>query len=313
MAPGPNTVTATPPGLPTAESPWVRFWHRPVRAERLALMRIMLAAALLGDQLLQFLPNLDEFYGPNGTGAAGIFDDYQLKMWRVTYFFFGTDNLAILYPVAWLWVAATVALLLGWKTRWMAVLVWFLTRCFEERNPNILYGGDSVMKAAVFLLMLAPSGKALSIDAWQQRRRGLLQGPVWVPPWSLRLMQIQLCLIYLTAGLAKLQGDDWFSGTTWWEGTSIHYFLNDTTMARWSFAQLSIPFWITMSLTYFIVVWEVLFSLMVLNRWTRPVWLLIGILFHLGILASVAIDWFVFYTLTFYAVWIPDSFWQRRD
>ena len=299
-------------GLVGAERRWVTFWHKPVRAERLAMMRVFLALALLADELLQFLPNMAEFYGPEGIGAAGNFDDRQLRMWRVTYFFFGTDNLSILLPVFWVWVAVTLALLVGWRTRWMSILVWFLTRCFAERNPNIIYGGDSVLSAALFLLMLAPCGEALSVDAWRNRRPGLLEGPALIPPWSLRLIQIQLCLIYLSAGLAKVQGDGWFQGT-WWYGTSLHYFLNDTTMARWSYAEFPIPFWLTMPMTYVLASWEVLFSFLVMNRRTRPWCLLFGVMVHLGILATVAIDWFVFYTLAFYAVWIPDWFWQRFD
>ena len=43
-----------------------KFWHQPMQAEGLALMRILLGLALLADQLLQILPNLEEFFGPTG-------------------------------------------------------------------------------------------------------------------------------------------------------------------------------------------------------------------------------------------------------
>jgi hypothetical protein len=296
-------------------------------------MRILLAAALLADELFQLLPNMADFFGPDGIGPAGMFDAHQMQNWRLTYYFFGTDNLTVLYCAFAVWVAVTVGFLIGWQTRGMSVLVWFFTRCFLERNPNIVYGGDSVLLAAVFLLMFTPSGDALSIDAWLKRRRGLLVGPAWVPPWSLRLMQVQLCLIYLSTGLIKLAGDSlgstplpewnhwqewpqWFHDNfqgTWWDGTSLHYFLNDTTMTRWSFVQFPLPFWITAVMTYFVVSWEILFPLLVMNRRTRPWTLMIGLLFHLGILVSVAIDSFVFYTLTFYALWTTDSFWRRFE
>ena len=76
--------------------------------------------------------------------------------------------------------------------------------CWLSRNPNILNGGDDTLQVALFLLMLSPSGKALSLDAWLRRRFFGQSGPDWVPPWSIRVMQIQLCIIYLTTGLAKL-------------------------------------------------------------------------------------------------------------
>ena len=45
------------------------------------------------------------------------------------------------------------------------------------------------------VLMLSPCGAALSVDAWRARRRDPGRGPAWVPPWSLRLIQIQLAVI----------------------------------------------------------------------------------------------------------------------
>src|SRR5262249_18495964 len=144
----------------------------------------------------------------------------------------------------------------------MTVAVWFLTRCFIERNPNILNAGDRVLLIGLFLLMLAPSGRALSVDAWLRRRRGRTVGPEWTAPWSVRLFQIQLCLIYLTTGLRKLKGDHWMKGPwrewlhgTWWDGTSIHYVLNDTSLNHWSFVQFPLPLWATAPLTYASAFW----------------------------------------------------------
>src|SRR5438445_642538 len=65
-----------------ALTPWARFWHQPVRAERLALMRILLGLSLLTDQLFQYLPNLEEFFGPTGVAPRGLHDWYQLAVWR---------------------------------------------------------------------------------------------------------------------------------------------------------------------------------------------------------------------------------------
>ncbi|HYV35795.1 MAG TPA: HTTM domain-containing protein [Gemmataceae bacterium] len=337
-------MSTTAAALPPTDWFWVRFWHKPVRAERLALMRIMLTTALLADQLVQYAPNLAEFFGPEGVAYAGLWDVRQLKEWRISYVFFGTDNLFVIYSAFALWVTVTILLLVGWQTRWINVLCWLLTRCFLERNPNIIYGADDVLQAAMFLLILTPSGAAWSLDAWRKRRQGLLEGPVWVPPWSLRIIQIQLCLIYCTSGLAKLKGAEWGEGfwTTWpegitlpllwerlgqwlrnsqrqwpkgswWDGTAIHYVINDTTMARWAYARFPIPFWITRIMTYTTVWWEVLFPLLVLSRWSRPYALVFGIMFHVGVLITVDIGWFGYYMLSFYAVWVPDSFWQRFD
>jgi hypothetical protein len=282
-----------------------------VRAERLAVMRILLGVALLTDQLFQLLPNFETFYGPEGVAPEGLLDSRQLANWRWTMLFFNTDYLPVLYTVFALWVAATFLMLIGWRSRLMSVLVWFLTMCFINRNCNILNGGDDTLQAGLFLLMLGPSGHALSVDAWRRRRAGR-PWPAVTPAWPVRLLQIQLCMIYLSTGLVKLKGEGFLEGT-WWDGTSIHYALNYVTMSRWSFAQLPVPFWLTAILTYVSVWWEVLFTPLVLFRRTRGAALLFGILFHLGIFLALEVGWFGWYTLALYGVWVPDSFWTRRD
>jgi hypothetical protein len=289
-----------------AGAAWTRFWHAPLRAERLALTRILLGAALLAEQLFEYLPHFGELFGPGGVAPAGLHDAAQLGHWRWTVLFFHTDDLAVLYPVFGLWVAATAALTLGWRTRLMNVVVWFLTMCFVNRNPRVLNGGDDVLQVGLFLLMLAPSGRALSLDA--RRPRG--SGPAFTPAWPVRVLQVQLCMIYLSTGLAKLKGDGPFSGT-WWAGTSVHYALNDVTMSRWSFAQLPLPFWLTAALTYVSVWWEVLFTPLALGRRTRRWALAYGVLFHAGVWLTLEVGWFSFYTLALYGVWVPCAFWQK--
>jgi hypothetical protein len=195
--------------------------------------------------------------------------------------------------------------------------------------------------------MLAPSGRALSLDAWLRRRFTVEFGssglgrwlprlvrrpcvdesPALVAPWPVRVMQIQLCLVYLTTGLVKLAGEGfspeaWPEGSwrptappggSWWDGTSIHYVFNYPTKSRWSSAQLTAPFWVTMVMTYAVVWWEVLFTPLVLWRRTRRLAVWFGVLFHLGIWVTMEIGWFSPYVLSFYAVWLPSRFWARFD
>lgn len=302
-------------------SVWTRFWHKPVRAERLAVTRILLALALLTDQMFQYAPHFADFFGPGGVAPDGLLDRWALRSWRWTVLFFGTDNLAVLYPTFGVWVACSLGLLVGWHTRVMNVAVWFLTACFLNRNQHILNGGDDTLIVGLFLLMLMPSGHALSLDARRWRRRHAARKPVplqldaagstWTPAWGVRVLQIQLCVIYLTTGLAKLVLEP---GTgTWWQGTSIHYVLNYVTMSRWSFAQLPVPFWLTAALTYVSVWWEVVFPLLVLSRRTRWLALGFGVLFHVGIWLTIEVGWFSFYTLALYGVWIPGEFWDRLE
>jgi uncharacterized membrane protein YphA (DoxX/SURF4 family) len=307
---------------------WTRFWHEPVRAERLAVTRILLALALLTDLLFQYLPRFAEFYGPQGLAPPGVHDEWLLRNWYWPVLLFNTDNLAVVAPLFALRLAVTAALLVGWHTRLMAVLVWFLSYCFAARNPALNTYSEGVLMVGLFLLMLAPAGEAFSLDRLRRRRRGAVADPPMTPAWPVRLIQLQVCMIYLATGLAKLtlvfcriewQPDEtWWDGvlrtfreSTWWNGTTLHYVLNDTTMGRWPYAKIPLPLWLTRPATYAAVWWETLFPLLVLSRWTRKWTLWFGVLFHFSIWMTIEVGWFGLYTLSLYGVWIPGEFWDR--
>src|SRR5262249_40384571 len=59
-----RTVVGLSPWLPWPLSAR-RWWPEPVRAERLAALRIGLAAVLLLDVLFSHLPHVHDFFGPN--------------------------------------------------------------------------------------------------------------------------------------------------------------------------------------------------------------------------------------------------------
>ncbi len=294
----------------TYPSGWSRFWQKPVRAERLAFMRIVLGVTLLAEQLIEFLPYLMEYYGPEGVAPAGLQDRAQLEYWYWPMLIFNTDRPAAVYGFFLAWMAVAFLFTIGFCTRIMNVALWVLTACFMVRNFLMLCGSDDTLQIAIFLLMLSPCGRALSVDAWLKRRRGGTLGPVYTAAWPVRLIQIQLCVIYFTTGLAKLKGSNWFEGT-WWDGSAIHYTLNYIVMSRYSYATFPVPYWITKAMTYLTVWWEFLFPFLVIIRPTRKPALLFGILLHVGIFATIAIGWFGFYTLCLYAVWTSDEFWER--
>src|SRR5262249_39698972 len=68
-------------------------------------------------------------------------------------------------------------------------------------------------------------GAAYAVDAWRRRRAGLMAGATEIPPlrriaaWPLRLMMIQLALIYFVNGAMK-------TGEAWRNGTALYYALN---------------------------------------------------------------------------------------
>lgn len=116
------------------------------------------------------------------------------------------------------------ALLLGvgYRTRLQAlfVLAWLVS--FQNRNPLVTNGQDALLRVTAVLMVLLPCGAAWSVDA-RRRARGMATTGTYaatVEPsslWPLRLFQLQVSFVMLSAALWKVLGDDWT------QGTALHY------------------------------------------------------------------------------------------
>ena len=287
-----RTVVGLKPWLPwpLSRSSW---WTEPVRAERLAILRIGVASALLFDVLFTYWPHRHDFFGRDSLGSPELFAWMtQAPSWRWS-LLRGVAEPWVLQAALVAWVVATVFLALGFCTRTSAVGVWLLSTSFANLNDRIENAGDWVRGIILFYLVLSPCGAAWSLDHWRRRRRGVDE-PVYVYPWSLRLLFVQMVLIYFCNGLYKLMGDDWRSGN------ALYYVLGDLTLARWSYAQLPVPYVLTRLLTWTVLAWELSFPLLVCWRRTRRIALWFGVLFHLGIGTSLELGGFAPYMLCLY-------------
>ncbi len=195
---------------------WNHFLFAPVSARPLGIFRIVFGVLMI-IYLLVMTVEFDFWYtdqgllqGAESLEAAGPF--------RISPLHYVHDS----YTPKALWVvtfAAAVGMTLGWRTRLMSFLFWVGLLSFYHRNPSSNGGPDVTPVLFSFYMMLCPSGAAYSLDARREtRRRGTEADPIIVP-WSLRLLQMQLCLIYFHSCIIKCQGP------TWLNGTATHYVL----------------------------------------------------------------------------------------
>ena len=129
---------------------------------------------------------------------------------------------------------------------------------------------------------------------------------LYVSPWPIRLLFVQLVFIYFCNGVYKLAGADWR------RGDSLYYVLCDLSLTRVSFAQVQPPLAVTRLLSWAVLVWEVGFPLWVGLRRTRVAALCFGAAFHLGIFATLELGGFAPYMLTLYLPLLPWGRWTGR-
>jgi hypothetical protein len=194
----------------------------------------------------------------------GIF----VAMWdKFTILHFRSDP-TFVFTIYGLMFTSVGLMIFGVWTRWTTILAWVLVESLYRYSPVFYTGGDTVTRVFLFLGMFARWGEAYSFDSWRRRRKAILGGAErfpalrQIPAWPLRLMMLQLAIIYCATGLLK-------SGATWANGTALYYSLNLDHFYR---TPRQIPVVVFMQyikvlpvMTVFVRWWEVIFPVVLLG------------------------------------------------
>lgn len=269
---------------------WHRFWFSLADPAPLAVIRIAIGMLLVYSHSVWAL-NSDAFLGADawldGAAVSAIQADGYLfsAMWWVDA---SPTLIAVVHGVA---ILNALLLTFGLWSRVAAPVAFLLTASFANRNPAALYGFDQVLGFVTLYLCVNPGNGWLSFDYWRDfRRRQKYAGwrrvdtsqivvaqPSISANIATRLIQLHLCLIYLVAGLAKLKGAAWWSGVAFWGaiGNLEYQTLDMTWLVNWPM--------IVSLLTVSALAWEISYTALVWNRWTRPLVLAFGVMVHGGI------------------------------
>ena len=285
-------------GLARLARAWSRFWFEERDGLPLGLVRVGVAACglLFWAGAARYLRR---FYSD-----AGEFPIAAARAWGPEWAYRVAFPDALGAPAAAVALHAAlglalVALLIGWRTRVAAVASALLLMWFFLRNPTFLDGGDEVVRlvslhlAAAFLAV-APADRALSLDRRRARARGAAAGPTRVPAWTLRLVQIQVAVVYAVSGFWKVLG------APWWDGRAVYVALANPAFSRFGFpatADLR-PLLVVAGLS--VAFWELLFPALMALRHTRLAALAFGALLHLGILVGMNLGVFPLVMLACY-------------
>ncbi len=261
-----------------AAAGWQRFFHARIDARRLAIVRIGFAALLLVN-LAVLYPDLETWYGAAGLYPPAVAAQQALpQQWSVLRWLPAEHDAARdwLYGLFWLHLACTTMLLLGLFTRVNAIIAFVLLVSWQNRNPLILDGEDAVFRLLGFYLLFMPGGRAWSLDNVLFRRSADVC-PL-APAWPLRLLQLQMVVIFISAALFKL------GGSAWLDGTALSYVgrLDDT------FGRFPVPHLLFQTpllarlMTWSVIAVELFAPLLLWFKETRRWALLVIVCFHLA-------------------------------
>lgn len=171
-----------------------------------------------------------------------------------------------------IFMAQVVLMGLGVLPRFQTACVFVFITSFHHHSMTLWNSEDTVLRILCFFLLFFPP--SASVKSW--------------PMWPIRLMQIEMCLIYISSGILKFQGKDWTEGHALWYVVHLNDFYGMFFNPSWVFGN----HFMLKLLTYATLVLEAAVPILVWCKPIRPVALLAAVGFHLSLDLSMNLNFF---------------------
>ncbi|KOU80145.1 MULTISPECIES: HTTM domain-containing protein [Streptomyces] len=303
---------------------WALLTDRPVSLYAASVLRIGYGLLYLVFLLREF-PHRDEIWGPGSPWTPALAQQlFDQTGWNSMLLL--SDSRAY-FEFCYVMALFTSALfMLGWRTRVMSVLFAVVVASFHARSIFMTDGGDNLILLMALYLVLTACGRRWSLDARRNRLKADRAGDAPEPVRSLFAQQLrdardtlttvvhncgilviaaQVCFLYGSAGLYKIQGP------TWGGGTALHYALNLELFQPWpalSHLVDDYPMVIAIA-SYVTVLLQVAFPFVLFGKLKYPVLtVLLGM--HIGIAVLLGLPLFSGAMIVADAVFLPDRFYS---
>ena len=293
------------------------------------------AALRIGYGTLWTLYLISEFnerlavWGPNSPWTPSLERTYEaqismfgwIRAWFTAVAGLGSGGFEAFYALA---IVAGVLFTLGWRTRISSLLFCFVVVALENRSPLITDGGDNVLVIMSLFLCFTRCGRHWSLDARRLRTR---ERPEDLPEWRLELgavreqvanvlhngavlvIAFQVCVIYATAGLYKVQGSMWQDGTAMSYVLRLHWFQPWPGLDSWLLGHA-----VLLAIAGYVTVFvQVGFPFTVFTPKLKYPSLVVLAGMHLSIAVLLGLPFFSLLMLVGDAVFLSDRVWQAVE
>jgi hypothetical protein len=215
------------------------------------------------------------------------------------------DSLFFVRGLLAIQLVLAVLLIVGYRTRLVTLLTWVLFVSLLNRNIYATDGGDQIASFLLFIACFLPLGACWSVDA------ALAKRPLATPrvkSFGTVLLILQLMLLYVCAGIAKLREP------IWWNGNAMDTVLRWTEFAKPLADPLRAHEWLTRLMTYTVPWTEILAPLLFVftdrRHRLRTLALLAFALMHLGIDLTLRLSFFSAYCFAGLSALAPSELWD---
>ncbi|MFG3495798.1 HTTM domain-containing protein [Streptomyces sp. NPDC047928] len=323
---GAGTRPATQRTLDRISAFFALLIGQPVSLYAAAVLRIGYGLLYLVFLLREF-PHRDEIWGPGSPWtpalARQLFD--QTGWASILTLSDSRAYFEVCYAVA---VVTSALFMLGWRTRAVSVLFALVVASFHARAILMTDGGDNLILLMAVYLVFTACGRRWSLDARRaglgsaagrethrspqaagEFRRHLSDARLTVVTvlhnCGMFVIAAQVCFLYGSAGLYKVQGG------TWGNGTALHYALNLHLFQPWPALSRMVDSHevLIAAACYLTVLLQVAFPFVLFGRLKYPV-LCMLLIMHVGIAVLMGLPLFSAAMLVADAVFLPDRFYR---
>jgi hypothetical protein len=271
------------------------------RKTGILVFRVLIGLSILKD-FFAYFHNRSYLFNKNGIVSYETYQDimnyYKLDWLNID--FTNTTNVIIFCILG---IAFSVTFILGVLPRFSALILFFLLMVFKFRNIFLMDGGDNIITAILPLFLFINSESLIGAYNRLKEKWGINNNYYVLQTHKLFVfgIMLQICIVYIFAGLHKLQGE------VWTNGTALYYILNSGDFSAYAINEYitRLPI-IVYFLTWFTIAFQLSFPFLVWLPKTRKAVLILGIFLHLGIFVMMRIDNFSFIMLACYAVFFTN-------
>lgn len=270
----------------------------------LALLRIGLAILILTDLWKRAL-DLQAHYSDTGILPRSVLIEQNLNPWRWSIHLFSGQALfqGFLFIVA---AAIALALLIGYRTRFVTILSWALLLSLQLRNPLINNAGDVELRLVLFWSIFLPLGAHYSVDRALNSSSRTLPKSIITP--ATVALTLQVCFVYWFTWALK-------SDPVWHtEGSAVYYALNldylVTPIGKFLLNFPSLLVFLTFVTLWFELLGPFLLFIPFRTDLFRFLAVVLFIGLHIGFGSGLLIGLFPYVSAVAWLAFLPGGFWQ---
>lgn len=262
----------------------------------LSVFRVIIALLLI-KQIYQLYPLLSITYNGNllSANSSTIIEiiDFNTKFLQ-----------ANIYTYIYIYLFFLVMYLFGLGKNFTALVVFIMTDILQKLCPYTLNGGDNLLKFLLLYMVFADSFSYFSIYKTKEKNNSYLNT---LSNLSALAIGIHLCLIYFITALHKTNTTVWFHGVATYYTFQLERFSG--TPLNHILAQNSV---FVMVSTYFTLLVEMYYPVLVWFKKTKPIMILCMISLHAGISVFMMLYDFQFIFILAQGFFFKDSFWLPK-